>query len=598
MCGIVGLAAGRDASEPSLGALKRLEYRGYDSVGLGVVDGGLSVWRKEGRIQALLEGFGGEFPPGATAIAHTRWATHGAPVESNAHPIGDGGLAVVHNGIIENEAALRAELAAGGAVFATETDTEVVLRLLLSVPGDTVEERLPAVLSRLEGAYALAIVGESEPGRVYFARRHSPLVLGLGERETWLASDLSAFLPETRNAVFLEESRHGWITPEGCHIVGPDGEVEEPVVSVLPFNPVAAQKGRFSHFMEKEIHEQPRAFTETLGELLTADGVALPEPAAGLLAGAKRLRLIACGTSWHAALASRIWVEELAGVPCEVEIASEAVARPTLAEEGLVAVAVSQSGETFDTLAAARALKEAGVPLVALVNTQESTLERMADGVLRTRAGPEIGVAASKTHTSQLLVLHLMALHMAAGKEVDVAARVDKLRRLPAFLERVLAESEEPVRKFAREVAGTRNALFLGRHRHFPTAMEGSLKLKEISYIHAEAYPGGEMKHGPIALVDDKLLVVVVAPHDEQFAKLYGNLREVAARRGRILLVTTTDAPAVAEAEETIAFPPCPPDLSAFPALVILQLLAYWIARDLGLDIDQPRNLAKTVTVE
>ncbi|MCH7493350.1 glutamine--fructose-6-phosphate transaminase (isomerizing), partial [bacterium] len=461
MCGIVGLASTRDAAKPSLDALKRLEYRGYDSVGLGLVDKGLRVWRKEGRIQAFLDEFAGGFPPGATAIAHTRWATHGAPVESNAHPIGDDGIAVVHNGIIENEGALRAELAAEGVVFATETDTEVVLRLLLAAPGSTLEERLPAVLARLEGAYALAIVSESEPGRVYFARRHSPLVLGLGEGETWLASDLSAILPETRNAVFLEENRHGWLTPEGCVIIGPAGIVEEPVVSVLPFNPVAAQKGPYSHFMQKEIHEQPRAFTETLGELLSPEGVALPAPVAEILAGAKRLRLIACGTSWHAALACRIWVEDLAGVPCEVEIASEALARPTLPTPGLVAIAVSQSGETFDTVAAARALKDAGVPLLALVNTQGSTLERMADGVLRTRAGPEIGVAATKTHTAQLLVLYLVALHLAKSHGGEVAERVSELRRLPAFLERVLAESEGPVRDFARKVAGTKNALFL-----------------------------------------------------------------------------------------------------------------------------------------
>ncbi|MBC8514393.1 glutamine--fructose-6-phosphate transaminase (isomerizing) [bacterium] len=596
MCGIVGLIRQKDAAGAVLEALQRLEYRGYDSVGLGVIDHKLDVFRKEGKINVLLDSFQGQFPEGGTAIAHTRWATHGRPEVKNAHPLSDGGIAVVHNGIIENEASLRQELIKGGALFSSDTDTEVILRLLLE-DGGKVEDALPRILPRLEGAFALAILDERERNRIFFARRHSPLVLGIGEKENWMASDLSAFLPETREVIFLEEDRWGWITEEDIEIRRNDGSPVKPQVKIFPWNPVSAQKGRFSHFMLKEIHEQPRAITDTLSDKLSPQGLHLSEDVVALLRKTKRIQCVACGTSFNATLAFRSWVENIAGIPCEVEIASESRNRPLFPSEGLLVIAVSQSGETFDTLKAVEPFLDAQVPVLSVVNTTGNSLERCSTAILRTHAGMEIGVAASKTHLAQLSTLFLVALQLAELGGTDISDELLALRRLPSVLETVLG-MERDIKEIAQRFTATQNALFLGRQRHWSTAMEGSLKLKEISYIHAEAYAAGEMKHGPIALISKEMLVVIIAPFDDHFKKIYGSLREVAARKGRILLLTTKEAPEVSEAEITLVLPTTIPLLSAFPALVALQIFAYWIARERGLDIDQPRNLAKTVTVE
>jgi len=594
MCGIVGLTSKKDSSKEALHALKKLEYRGYDSVGISTLTPNTKTSKMKGKVNDFIKKNIDVLPQGNTSIAHTRWATHGKPSKTNSHPISDNGISLVHNGIIENESLLRKDLIEKGHKFISETDTEVILRLLIE-SGKSVHDALPEVVNQLEGSFAIAILDEKNQQKIYFARKSSPLIIGVGKEEMWLSSDVNAILEKTREVCFLEDERWGFITPDEASIFTMDGKRESIKTSTIPWDPESTNKAGYPHFMLKEIFEQPRCLTDSMSDKMDLESIRFPENVASVLKGVKRIKLIACGTSYNATLAFKYWTENFANIPCEVEYASEARFNPVFKEDGLLVIAVSQSGETADTIKAAENYTRKKIPLLSIVNSYGSALERMSNAVLRTHAGVEIGVAATKTHITQLLTLYLISLHL--SKEDNKKEKVQELRRLPLAIEKVLSKDGE-IESIAKKYKDVKNVLFLGRQYSWPTALEGSLKLKEISYIHAEAYAAGEMKHGPIALVSEKLLSVIVANNDEHFEKVIGNLREISARKGQILLLTTEDAPEIKQADSTIRISSISSEMSSFCFVVVLQLISYHIAKHLGLDIDQPRNLAKTVTVE
>jgi glucosamine--fructose-6-phosphate aminotransferase (isomerizing) len=612
MCGIVAgaQADGRDIVPVLLEGLKKLEYRGYDSAGLAIVAGGaLERLRSVGRVAELETQARQTRIAAPTGIAHTRWATHGVPCERNAHPhISNGGLAVVHNGIIENFAELRAELTAAGYEFTSDTDTEVIAHLLeQTLQGEP--DLLAAVclaVRRLKGAYAIAVVRRSEPARVVVAREGAPLLLGLGERGHYAASDAAALLQVTRRMVYLENGDIAELTPGAWRVVRSDGAAVERAVALSQLSADAVELGRFRHYMQKEIFEQPDALANTL-EMAGAGRSVQPglfgADAETLLAGIDSVLILACGTSFHAGLVARYWIEAVAGVPASVEIASEYRYRASVARPSQLVVAVSQSGETADTLAALRHARELGQAVtLAICNVPESAIVRESRLRFITRAGPEIGVASTKAFTTQLAALHLLALALAKQRgrlAADVEAReLRALRHLPVAVQKVLALEPE-IERWARSFADKRHALFLGRGHHYPIALEGALKLKEISYIHAEGYPAGELKHGPLALVDRDMPVIAVAPNDALLEKLMSNLQEVKARGGELYVFADADS-VVHEAEGThiLRLPEHYGALSPVLHTVPLQLLAYHVALVKGTDVDKPRNLAKSVTVE
>ncbi len=613
MCGIVAGAeipdAGRNVVNVLLEGLKKLEYRGYDSAGLAVVVGGeLQRLRSVGRVaeleaQAMASGI-----RSATGIAHTRWATHGVPSERNAHPHVSGGLAVVHNGIIENFAELRAELSARGYEFVSDTDTEVIAHLLqdtLTREADLLAAVCKTV-SRLRGAYAIAVVRATEPARVVVAREGAPLLLGIGEHGHYAASDASALLQVTRRMVYLENGDIADLTPESWRVVRHDGASVERPVALSQLSADAVELGRFRHYMQKEIFEQPDALANTLEMAGAAKSVQpglFGADAEGALRRADSVLILACGTSYHSGLVARYWLEAIAGVPCTVEIASEYRYRESVPRADQLVVAISQSGETADTLAALRHARELGQPLtLAICNVPESAIVR--ESLLRfiTRAGPEIGVASTKAFTTQLAALFLLTLVLAKlrGRLTDAQEQghLEALRHLPVAVQKVL-ELEPEIERWAQGFATKHHALFLGRGHHYPIALEGALKLKEISYIHAEAYPAGELKHGPLALVDRDMPVIAVAPNDALLEKLKSNLHEVRARGGELYVFADADS-AVHESDgiHVLHLPEHYGALSPVLHVVPLQLLAYHAALVKGTDVDKPRNLAKSVTVE
>ena len=611
MCGIVGAVAERPIIPILLEGLKRLEYRGYDSAGVAVIQssGTLLRCRRSGKVSELTQALQAEPLEGRLGIAHTRWATHGAPCERNAHPHFSGNdLAVVHNGIIENHEALRAELSGLGYEFTSDTDTETIVHLLhhkLKTFPD-LADALKAAIPELHGAYGLAVISSSQPDRLLAARSGSPLVIGLGLGENFLASDQLALRQVTDRFIYLEEGDIAEIRRNSVQIWDQYGTVVQREQVQYHEGAEAADKGEFRHFMLKEIHEQPRVVQRTLEGRLGAGHVlvqAFGAQAAELFAKVKNVQIVACGTSNHAGMVARYWLEALAGVPCQIEVASEFRYRKVVVQPDSLFVTISQSGETADTLAALRNAKELGfLGTLAICNVGTSSLVRESELTLLTHAGPEIGVASTKAFTTQLVALLLLTLALGQvrgtlDKTIE-AELVDELRRLPSRLGEALA-MEKKVEKIAELFAEKHHTLFLGRGTQYPVAMEGALKLKEISYIHAEAYPAGELKHGPLALVDSDMPVVTVAPNNELLEKLKSNLQEVRARGGELIVFADQQA-GLADGEGThvIGMPHIHDVLAPILYTVPLQLLSYYVAVLKGTDVDQPRNLAKSVTVE
>ena len=617
MCGIVGYIGNRKAVPIILEGLKRLEYRGYDSAGVAVYcdDDQLAVRRASGKLRNLEEAIRLNPIDGAFGIGHTRWATHGRPTEENAHPHRDctGDIVVVHNGIVENYLALKQQLQAEGHRFQTQTDTEIIAHLVEKHFAGNLEEAVRAAVKELTGVFALAVIARSDPNKIVAARSGPPVVIGLGEDEYFVASDVPAILNHTRDMFFLADGDMAVLTREGVHLSDFDGRPVHRQVSHILWDPIMAEKGGYKHFMLKEIYEQPRAVRDTtLGRVSQETGrIFLDEMdiTPQQFREFEQVKIIACGTSWHAALCGKFMIEKLARIPVEVDYGSEFRYRDPLLNERTLTVVISQSGETADTLAAQREAKQKGSRTLAICNVIGSMITREAAGSIYTHAGPEIGVASTKAFTCQLTALFILAMYLAQERGMidESASRclIQELLRIPAKLETVLshdAHYEELARKLFR--AG--DFLFLGRGIHFPIALEGALKLKEISYIHAEGYPAGEMKHGPNALIDENLPVVVLATRDPASAdsrvlyeKTLSNIQEVKAREGTVVAVCTEgDHEANKTADHIIELPPTNELLSPILEIVPLQLLAYHIAVRRGCDVDQPRNLAKSVTVE
>jgi glutamine---fructose-6-phosphate transaminase (isomerizing) len=609
MCGIVCYTGSRQCAEIIFDGLTRLEYRGYDSAGVAVHDGErVGVVRSEGKLARLAEAMHERPLAGAVGIGHTRWATHGRPSETNAHPHLVDGIAVVHNGILENHLDLRRELEGEGARFQSETDTEIFSHLIARgiAGGSDLKSSVRSALQRVRGSYALAVLSLDEPRRIVLAKNASPLVIGLGDGETFAASDIPAILSYTQRVVFLEEGELAVIDPDGASIEAMDGSRISREPCTIQWSPIQAEKGGFKHFMLKEIYEQPSAIEDTMRGRVSVEGADIASELMGIdEKSARRIRrvvLLACGTSYHAALVGRYWIEALGQVPAEVELASEYRAREPLVDPNDLVVAVSQSGETIDTLEAVRVARDGGAMILAVANVLDSAIPRAADGSLYTHAGPEIGVASTKCFTAQLTALFMLAIHLGRRRgtlgEDRARTLIGELLQIPARLREVLEQSES-IAEIANRHAGAADFLFLGRWLSYPIALEGALKLKEISYIHAEGYPAGEMKHGPIALIDEKMPVVVVMPKDGSLERVLGNVQEVLARGGRVIAVATRGEPALDELDvERIEIPPVWAHLSPLVSVVPLQLLAYHAADFKGTDVDQPRNLAKTVTVE
>jgi glucosamine--fructose-6-phosphate aminotransferase (isomerizing) len=612
MCGIVGYVGDKNAIDVVLEGLRRLEYRGYDSAGAAVIGpAGLQIRRAAGRIK-VLEGLLREKPiEGRIGLGHTRWATHGRPTDENAHPHtdGSGDLVVVHNGIIENYLPIKERLQAEGHVFKSETDTEVIAHLIERHLKDTprLDEAVRRALRELRGSYAIVVLHRQMPDRLVAAKLGAgSVVVGLGENETYLASDIPAILSHTRDVVVLEDEDVAVVTRRGVEITQLDGAPVQRAPNRILWDPILAEKGGYRHFMLKEIYEQPRAAADTMRGRVQPEGgtVVLPDVQLDpeVVAGIQRIVLVACGTSYHAAIVGRFMMERLAGVAAEVDLGSEFRYRDAVLGPETLVVALSQSGETADTLGAVKSARAKGAPIVGITNVVGSALSREATGTLYTHAGPEIGVASSKTFTATLVACYLLALWLGRRRGMllaeDGRKHIQGLLELPRLMEQTL-EMENAVAELAREVSRHKNFLFLGRGINYPLALEGALKLKELSYVHAEGYPAGEMKHGPIALIEDGFPVIALAPRDASYDRMMSNLEEVRARDGRVIAIGHEgDRELRAKADLMLAIPPAGDLLTPMLLAIPMQLLAYHMAVRLGRDVDQPRNLAKSVTVE
>jgi glucosamine--fructose-6-phosphate aminotransferase (isomerizing) len=610
MCGIVGYVGPRDTVPVLMEGLRRLEYRGYDSAGIAVFHGGnIEVRRARGKLKVLEEMIAGESFDGSIGIGHTRWATHGRPSDDNAHPHKAGSIAVVHNGIIENYLSLKKVLTDAGRTFTSETDTEVIAHLIDHFLGKglSFEEAVRRALTEIKGSYALGILCEKEPDKLIGARNESPLVVGLGEGELFIASDTPAVLTYTRDFIFLEDGEMGVLSGGEAQILDLEGKVIPREPKRVTWNPLMAEKGGYKHFMLKEIMEQPRAVTDTIRGRISEDRSEIVfeglDPDRGLVEEINKIAIVACGTSYHAALVGRYVIESLCRIPVEADIGSEFRYRNPLVDDKTLLVAISQSGETADTLAALREGKKRGVRTLAICNVVESSLSRESDYTIFTHAGPEIGVASTKAFSTQLVTLYLVSLFLGkrSGQigQAQMGELIGELVRLPRLLEEVV-RGHKAIERVARKYVHAQNFLYLGRGINYPIALEGALKLKEISYIHAEGYPAGEMKHGPIALIDREMPVVVLATKgDTSYEKVMNNIEEVHAREGRIIaLASQGDREIASKVEDVISIPPTTALLAPVLLTIPLQLLAYYIADFKGNDVDQPRNLAKSVTVE
>jgi len=612
MCGIVGYVGDKSAIDVVLDGLKRLEYRGYDSAGAAVIGpAGLQIRRAAGRIK-VLEGLLREKPiEGRIGLGHTRWATHGRPTDENAHPHtdGSGDLVVVHNGIIENYLPIKERLQAEGHLFKSETDTEVIAHLIERHLQDTprLDEAVRRALRELRGSYAIVVLHRRMPDRLVAAKLGAgSVVVGLGENETFLASDIPAILSHTRDVVVLEDEDVAVVTRRGVEISQLDGAPVQRAPSRILWDPILAEKGGYRHFMLKEIYEQPRAAADTMRGRVQPEGgtVVLPDVQLDpdVTAGIQRIVLVACGTSYHAAIVGRFMVERLTGIAAEVDLGSEFRYRDSVLGPETLVIALSQSGETADTLGAVKAARAKGAPIVGITNVVGSALSREATGTLYTHAGPEIGVASSKTFTATLVACYLLALWLGRRRGMlnaeDGRKHIQGLLELPRLMEQTL-EMENAVADLARDLARHKNFLFLGRGISYPLALEGALKLKELSYVHAEGYPAGEMKHGPIALLEDGFPVIALAPRDASYDRMMGNIEEVRARDGRVIAIGHEgDRELAAKSEVMLTVPPAGDLLTPVLLSIPMQLLAYHVAVRLGRDVDQPRNLAKSVTVE
>ncbi len=607
MCGIIGIIGKRDATAHLLEGLKRLEYRGYDSAGIATLsNGAIERCRAEGKLDNLVRALEAHPLTGDVGIGHTRWATHGIPNEVNAHPHATARVAVVHNGIIENFQDIKDDLTAKGHVFASDTDTEAVVHLITAYLEDGLAPRaaLHKTLRRLEGAFALAVIFAGEHNILIGARRGSPLAVGYGDGEMFLGSDAIALSHLTNKVMYLEDGDWAVLTNGGAEVFTEAGEAVERPVRISELSNASVGKGGYAHFMLKEIYEQPQVIGDTLGGFINpAKRTITMGDLSFDLAKVTRLSLVACGTSYYACQTARYWIEKLARIPVDVDVASEFRYRDTPLAEGGLAVFISQSGETADTLAALRHARTKGQYILSIVNVPDSTIARESDAVLPTYAGPEVGVASTKAFTTQLVVLACLSIAMGRARgtiEHDREARlVEALVEVPARAAEVL-NHDERLKELAREIAEARDVLYLGRGTNFPIAMEGALKLKEITYIHAEGYAAGEMKHGPIALIDERVPVIVIAPSDALFDKTASNMQEVIARGGRVIFLSDeTGAKKLGSlAAATIALPHVDAFVTPILYAIVVQLLAYHTACIKGTDVDQPRNLAKSVTVE
>jgi len=609
MCGIVGYVGNQEAVPILIGGLAKLEYRGYDSAGVAVQQGQkINVRRSVGKLVNLQKSLKEKELSGMVGIGHTRWATHGKPSEQNAHPHRSKGCVLVHNGIIENYQPLKHQLEKEGYKFQSETDTEVVAHLIDKYleKGQGLADAVRSATKDVRGSYALAVISEKEPGTLIAARSGCPLVVGRTKQASFVASDVMAMLAHTRDVTYLEEGDVAVVTQHEMHLTDANGQAVSRKTTKITWDASAVEKSGYPHFMLKEIHEQPQTILDTMRGRYSYETGEADLPDIGLtpkeFAAVERIWIVACGTSWHSGLVGKYLFEEMVRTPVQVDIGSEFRYRDPLVGKNDLFITISQSGETADTLAAAREAKEKGARVVSIVNVVGSTLARESDGVLYTHCGPEIGVASTKAFTAQLTALYLLALHLARVRKVmnvaDGKAWLDRLVRLPALVERVLGREAEIV-AIAKRYYKKRNFLFLGRGINYPIALEGSLKLKEISYIHAEGYPAGEMKHGPIALIDKDMPVVVLAPRDRLYEKTVSNLMEVKARHAPVIaLVAEGERELGKTADAVFTIPETHPLLSPILFTIPLQLLAYHIAVLRGADVDQPRNLAKSVTVE
>jgi glucosamine--fructose-6-phosphate aminotransferase (isomerizing) len=609
MCGIIGYIGNEEVVPILIEGLRRLEYRGYDSAGIAYLQNGrIEVRRSVGKLVNLETALAGNGSSGRIGIGHTRWATHGRPSEENAHPHRVGPLVLVHNGIIENYLALKHGLESEGRTFQSETDTEVIVHLIdrQMSRGKAFEEAVRSALKEVRGTYAICVLSEKDPDVLIAARNGCPLVAGQADGQYFVASDIPAILNHTRDILFLDDGEMAVLTPKGIAVKDMAGRLKEKKIETISWNPVMAERGGYKHFMLKEIHEQPQAVLDTFrGRVfLERDEVVLPE--IGLTPadweGLRKISLVACGTSWHAALIGKFMIEELARIPVEVDIGSEFRYRNPILDRQSLLVAISQSGETADTLAAVKEAKGKGARVVTVCNVVGSTMARESHGVLYTHAGPEIGVAATKTFTAQLTALYLLAFQLGTVRKILSPSRATKLledlQHLPRLIEETLKQAAA-ISELAKHFFKHRDFLFLGRGINYPIALEGALKLKELSYIHAEGYPAGEMKHGPIALIDENMPVVVLAPQDGVYEKVISNVMEVKARGGIIIAVATEgDREIGTKTDYVIRVPAAPPLLTPIVLSIPMQLLAYHIAVLRGCDVDQPRNLAKSVTVE
>ncbi len=610
MCGIVGYIGNKDAAPILLEGLKRLEYRGYDSAGVAVLTNGkITVEKQAGKISALEQSLAQNALSGKLGIAHTRWATHGVPNQTNAHPHTDttGRIALIHNGIIENYQTIKTKLESNGYKFSTDTDTEALVNLISEYyqNGNNLDEAVRAALSQVEGTYGIAVISKDDPNTLIAARRGSPLVIGMGENEFFVASDVSAIINHTKDVTYLDDNEIAVITRDKVTIKTIDNLEVDKKIEKIAFDLDKIEKSGYDHFMLKEIMEQPQTIEDAMrGRLLAEEGTArlggIRHEMESLLY-APQILLSACGTSWHASLIGEYMLEEFARTPVEVEYASEFRYRDPIIERGAVMFVISQSGETADTLAAMKEAKRKGAKVFGICNVVGSTIARESDSGIYLHAGPEIGVASTKAFTSQVMVLSLLSLLMArmrnlgASKGMDI---VNEMKALPQKVEKIL-QTHELIKEIAKEYHQSQNFLYLGRGYNFPVALEGALKLKEISYIHAEGYPAAEMKHGPIALIDENMPVVFIATKDSTYEKITSNIEEVKARSGRIIAIATEgDEEIKKRADHVIYIPPTLEFLTPILTIIPLQLLAYYIAILRGCDVDQPRNLAKSVTVE
>lgn len=608
MCGIIGYVGTKNAVSVVLEGLKRLEYRGYDSAGVAFFsDKGIEVRRCLGKIKELSSLIESESPSSHNAIGHTRWATHGRPSDENAHPHRSDGIVLVHNGIIENYLALKKTLTGKGYVFSSETDTEVLCHLIHEhTRGSTLEDAVRKALGEVEGTYAIAVISQDEPDKIVAVRKDSPLVVGLGEGEYFVASDIPAFLSYSRDVIFLDDGEMAVLTRNGVSVIDSGGNTVRKEVNSVSWSPSMAEKGGYKHFMLKEIYEQPRAIADTLRGRFSLENAEVNLQEFGMskeaLARAERIFIVACGTSYHAALIGKYMIEGLVRIPVEVDIASEFRYRKPIIRPGDLMIVITQSGETADTLAAQREAKKLGARVMSICNVLGSTSSREADAVFYTHSGPEIGVASTKAFTTQIVGLYLFTVALGTVRKVittdESQTLLKELLMLPGKVEQAL-KTDEDIISVAKEFFKAQDFLYLGRGIHHPVGLEGALKLKEISYIHAEGYPAGEMKHGPIALIDEEMPVVVLAHRDELFEKMASNIQEVKSRGGKIILITNDAHDDICRtADRSIFVPTTNPYLSTVLMAVPMQLLAYHIGVLRGCDVDQPRNLAKSVTVE